>query len=205
MNDHLYTYIDPPNHGHLDRIVRVLRDGGVIAMPTGTNCAFAASPASKKANLTLRRLKPDHPKDRPFALLCGSISSAAGMTRIDGRTFRVLNGIWPGPYTVLLASGPALPRLLKTKRAVLGVKVPDDALAMAILETWGGPLVVTTVPPTEQGPVTMGFEVHETWGHVIELVVDLGEPLPGTETTVLDMSDGGLEIVRVGAGDVSGL
>ncbi len=201
-SEHLYTFLDPPNQRHLDQIVDVLRNNGVIAIGTGTNWAFAADPTSKKANQRIRQLKPDHPSDRPFALLCDSISMAANMTAIDGRAYRLLNRIWPGPFTVLLNASRNLPRVLKTKRAVVGVRIPADALALLIVEQFGGPLMASTVPTDDQGQhLTMGYEVYEQFGTGIELVVDLGEPLPGTETTVVDMSAGDIEIVRQGAGD----
>ncbi len=206
MSEHLYTYIDPPNERHLQQIADVLRHDGVIAMGTGTNWAFAADPTSKKANQRIRQLKPDHPKDRPFALLCGDISMATTMTAIDGAAYRMLRRIWPGPFTVLLKASQDLPRLLKTKRKVVGVRVPDDALAQAIIAQFGGPLVVTTVPRRDDGTHrTMGYEIYEAFGNALDLVVDLGEELPGTETTVVDLSGDDLMIVREGAGDLSRL
>jgi tRNA threonylcarbamoyl adenosine modification protein (Sua5/YciO/YrdC/YwlC family) len=205
MSEHLYTYADPPNERHLTQIVDALQDDGVVALGTGTNWAFVGSPLSKKAEKRIRLLKPDHPKDRPFALLCSDIAMATSMTYIDGSAYRLLKRIWPGPYTVLLKSNHDLPRLLKTKRAVVGVRIPSDALTRLIIEKFGGPLMASTVPDGPQGPLTMGFEVQERFGHGIDIVVDVGDPLPGTETTVLSWTDGELEVVREGAGDVSGL
>lgn len=206
MSDHLYTYIDPPNHKHLEQIVDVLRHNGVIVMSTGTNWAFAADPTSKKAHERIRALKPDHPVDRPFALLCDSISMATTMTLIDGGAYRQLHRLWPGAYTVLLGASKKLPRVLKTKRAVVGVRIPDDPLALLIVEAFGGPLMVSTVPGRpDGGHLTMGYEVAEMFGHAVDLVVDLGEELAGTETTVLDMTSGELVLVRQGAGPIDGL
>ena len=202
-SEHLFTYLDPPNLRHLDQIVHVLRSHGVVAISTGTNWAFAADPTSKKANERIRALKPKHPADRPFALLCSSISMATSMTIIDGGAYRLLNRLWPGAFTVILKGSRALPRVLKTKRLVVGVRVPEDALALAIIEHFGGPLMVSTVPKGADGtPVTLGYEVQEQFGHGLDLVIDLGEELPGTETTVLDLSQGDVEVIREGAGDL---
>ena len=206
MSDHLYTYIDPPNRNHLDQIVDVLRANGVIAIPTGTSWAFAADPTSKKADQRIRRLKPGRAKDRPFSLLCSDISMATQMTVIDGQAYRILRRLWPGPYTVLLKSNHALPRLLKTKRAIVGVRIPDDPLVIALVEHFGGPLMVSTVPRTPEGHAyTLGYEVAEVFGHGLDLVVDLGEPVEGVETTVLDLSDRQVDVIREGAGSTAGL
>jgi len=204
MGEHLYTYNDPPNPRHLDQIAEVLRSNGVIALPTGTNWAFCADPTSKKANQRIRMLKPGHPKELPFSLLCKDISMATMMTTIDGSAFRMLNRVWPGPFTMLLKSNRQLPRLLKTKREVVGVRIPDDPLTLAIVEHFGGPLMASTVPRGDDGQhLRMGYEVFEAHGHGLELVVDVGDELPGSQTTVVDLTSGAPEVVREGAGDIS--
>ncbi len=201
MGEHLYTFVDPPNPRHLERIVDVLQRGGVIAMPAGTNWVLAAEPSSRKAIARIRALKPEHPADRPFSLLCADIATATTVATIDGRTYKLVRRLWPGPYTVLLKAGPKLPRLLATKRKVVGIRVPEDPLATTILRAYGGPLMVSTVPDAPDGQrCTMGYEVYDRLGDRLDMVVDLGEALPATETTVLDLSGGTLEIVREGAG-----
>ncbi|TVQ89987.1 MAG: threonylcarbamoyl-AMP synthase [Deltaproteobacteria bacterium] len=204
--EHLYTWQDPPNERHLDQTVDLLRRDGVIALSTGTSWAFAVDPSSKRANQRLSRLKPHRDADRPYALLCSSISMASGMASIDGGAYRLLNRLWPGPYTVLLPAGPELPRVLKTKRKVVGVRVPDTALATLVVDRFGGPIVVTTVPrgPDDQLP-TMGYEIVEIFGHALDLVLDLGEPVPGTETTVLDLTGDAPQVVRHGVGPLPDL
>ena len=206
MGEHLYTYIDPPNRRHLDQIVEVLRKNGVIAIPTGTSWAFCVDPASKKARTRMVRLKPSHGTDTRFSLICRDISMATSITLIDGRAFRLLNRLWPGPYTILLPSQHSLHRQLRTKRAVVGVRIPVAPLAMVIIEAFGGPLLVSSVPKDAHGALpTMGYEVFERFGRVVDLVVDLGDVMPGDPTTVIDCTMSTPEVIRVGAGDVSRL
>ncbi len=206
MGEHLYTYIDPPNQRHLDQIVEVLRKNGVIAIPAGTSWAFCVDPASKKARTRMQRLKPQHGSDTRFSMVCRDISMATAITIIDGQAFRMLNRLWPGPYTILLPSQHAIHRQLRTKRAVVGVRIPVAPLVMAIIEAFGGPLLVSTVPKDIHGAVpSMGYEVYERFGQKVELVVDLGDALPGSPTTVIDCTMSTPEVIRVGAGDVSRL
>jgi len=204
MGDHLYTYMDPPNQRHLGQIVESLRRNGVIALPMGTSWAFCIDPASKKARTRLARLRPEHATARRFSLICRDISMATSITLIDGRAFRLLNRIWPGPYTVLLPAQHTLHRQLRMKRAIVGVRIPEAPLAMEVLDQFGGPLLVASVPPDDHGAIPkMGYEVHERFSRDVDLVVDLGDELPGVRTSVLDLSMGEPRVVRQGVGDVS--
>ncbi len=204
MGEHLYTFVDPPNRRHLDQIAQTLRRDGVIAIPTGTSWAFCTDPSSAKAVQRLLQLKPGRSKQVPFSLLCRDISMATTMTSIDSRAFRILNRVWPGPFTILLNATNKLPVRMRTKRSVIGVRIPDDPLAMAIVDHFGSPLLVSSVPRMDDGSLpTLGYEVFEHHGHGLDLVVDLGEPLPGVETTVVDMTYSEPEIIREGVGDLS--
>jgi tRNA threonylcarbamoyl adenosine modification protein (Sua5/YciO/YrdC/YwlC family) len=210
MGQHLYTYNDPPSERDLAQILRVLEDDGVVAYPTDQNWAFGCDASSSKALDRIHRLKPSHPKDRPFALICASISMAADVANIDNAAYRVLRRAWPGAYTVLLNAGRNLPRQIKDKRRIVGVRIPSCALLLAVVERFGKPLASTSVPeiqdPVEpksgfMRPPRFGYEVQEVYGHALDLVIDLGSELTGQESTVVDMSQGFAEIVRVGAGD----
>lgn len=204
MGEHLYTYIDPPNPRDLDRIQAVLSKNGVIALSTGTSWAFCADPASKVALARLHKLKPGHPRSLPFAFLCRDVSMASRATFVSGEAFRVLNRIWPGPFTVVLPPRKKLPRALGASRSEVGVRVPDAPLAMLVVERFGKPLVVSSVPRNSEGRLpTMGWEVHEAHGDHLDLVVDLGDEASGTETTVVDLTYGEPEVLREGAGDIS--
>lgn len=202
MGEHLYTYINPPAEKHLERAIRVLNQDGVLALPAGTNWNFACDAASVKALDKIRLLNPRHPRDRPFSLLCSDISMAATVGMVDNNLYRILKKAWPGPYTVLVKRNRALPRQIKDKRAVVGIRIPDSPLVLALIEKYGKPLATTSVPnKADATPYYMGYEVFETFGHAVDLTLDLGDELPGTESTVIDFSEGVPEVVRMGAGD----
>ena len=204
MGDHLYTFVDPPNPKHLERITWVLETDGVLAVPAGTSWMLCCKPNSKKAIQKIRQLKPLRDKDKPFSVVCHSISQASDYAAINGQAFRLLNRICPGPFTVLLKSNRMLPKLLKNKRQVVGIRIPDEPLILEIVKHVGQPLLATSVPTGPAGEIlNMGFAIHEIYGHGLDLVVDLGEELSGQSTTILDMTSGDVEIVRQGAGDLS--
>ena len=204
MGDHLYTFIDPPNPKHLERITWVLEMDGILAVPAGSSWMLCCLPNSKKAIQKIRQLKPLRDKDKPFSVVCHSISMASEVAAINGQAFRLLNRICPGPFTVLLRSNRLLPKLLKNKRQVVGIRIPDEPLILEIVKHVGQPLLATSVPTGLDGEsLNMGFAIHEVYGHGIDLVVDLGEELSGQSTTIIDMTSGNVEIVRQGAGDTS--
>lgn len=200
MGEHLYTYVDPPNERHLDQITELLQRGGVIALSTGTSWAFCADPSSKKALERVIRLRPNHPEGLPFSLICKDISMASRVAVIGGQAYRFLHRVFPGPYTVLLHSQKKLPKLLGSKRTKVGLRIPDAPLCQAIIERFGGPLLVSSVPPGPGGPLSMGWEVFETHGHALDYVVDLGEEVPGHRTTVVDLTTDEPVVVREGIG-----
>jgi tRNA threonylcarbamoyl adenosine modification protein (Sua5/YciO/YrdC/YwlC family) len=209
--EHLYTWVDPPSERDLDRICALLENGGVIAYPTDLNWAFGCDAANGKALDRIRLLKPSHPKEQPFSIMCDSISMAANVGNIEHAAYRVLRKALPGPYTVILERNRNLPRQIKDKRMVVGIRIPKSPLLLALLKQYGKPLATTSVPLVTvftrvEGEAELprfGYQVMENFGHGIDMVVDLGEESPALETTVVDFSSGIPQIIRVGAGDPS--
>lgn len=203
MAEHIYTYDDPPSERDIAKACRVLEDGGVIAYCTDFNWAFGCDVSNSKALDRIRQLKPSHPKDRPFSLICSSISMATTYVNIDQPAFRLLRKMWPGPYTVILPRSRNLPKQIKDKRKVVGVRIPANKMVLSLVETYDKPLATTSIPelPTGDFP-QFGYQVFEAFGHGVDLIMDLGSEVPGTESTVIDMSEGGVDVVREGAGTI---
>ena len=204
MGDLLYTFVDPPNSKHLDQIVWILEMDGVLAVPAGTSWMLCCKPNSKKAIQKIHQLKPLRDREKPFSVVCESISMASEVAAIKGQAFRLLNRFCPGPFTIMLRSNRLLPKLLKNKRQVVGIRIPDEPIIMEIVRRIGVPLLATSVPTGPEGEtLKMGYAIHEAHGHGIDLVVDLGEELSGDSTTILDLTTGKVEVIRSGAGDLT--
>ena len=200
----LYTYSDPPSEKHLKRVCGILEKGGVISYPVGANWAFGCDALSVKALDRIRTLKPDHPKVKSFSLLCSSIKMASDYGHIDSCLYRLLKKMWPGPYTVIVPSERSLARQLKDKRQLVGLRVPECGMVRALLEMYGKALATTSVPRRRDGSAySMGYEVEKSFGHAIDIIVDLGEELSGLESTVVSFESGVPEVIREGLGDVS--
>ncbi len=204
MAEHLFTYINPTSERDLRRACQILEHDGVLAYPMDVNWAFGCDASSVKALDRIRRLKPTHPKERPFSLICSDISMAASVGNIDNHHYRVLKKCWPGPYTVILKRHRNLARQIKDKRAVVGIRIPESPLLRDLVAMLGRPLATASAPPLPSGsPVHMGYELMDEFGHGIDMLLDLGEELPGLESTVVDYSEDEPLVVRVGVGDPS--
>ena len=204
MAEHLYTYIDPPNEKHLEKISKLLENDGVLVLPMGTNWAFACSASSHKALDKIRSLKPKHIKERPFSLVCADMAMASSVGNIDNHLYRYLKKAWPGPFTVIVDRNRTLPKQIKDKRPVVGIRIPNEKITLEIINYFGKPLAVSSLPVEDgQAPLKMGYEIEDQFGHAVDLIVDMGEELSGEESTVIDATDGSIEIVRQGAGDVN--
>lgn len=206
---HLYTYDNPPPARDIERACRVLADDGLLAYPADCNWAIGCDATSAKALDRVHLLKPSHPKDRPFALICSTISMASEYGNIDHTAYRLLKKAWPGPFTVLLSSTRSLPRQLKDKRRVVGIRIPACPLLGAIIDRYGKPLATTSVPMVDFGlekgeaPYIphFGYEVATAYGHALDLILDLGNELSGEESTIIDLTSGVPELIRKGCGN----
>lgn len=203
MSELLYTYIRPTNPKHLERATRLLEDGEVISYPTDVNWAMGASPFSAKGVDKLARLKPDHPKNKPFSLLCADLRMVSEVAIFENSAYRILKKILPGPYTIFLKSHHDLPRIIRDKRPLVGVRIPDCPLLSDLIARLGHPLLTTSLPAGDFGrPPHFGYEVEQRFGRDLGLILDLGEEIIPAETTILDLSEGEPRLVREGVGRI---
>ncbi len=206
MASHLYTWINPVRESHIDQVCRILDNDGVIALPLDVAWAFVCDAASSKALARIHQLKPEHPKSRPFSLICDSVSMASRVCSIDDQVYRWLKRSLPGPFTIILERHSSLPRQIKDKRREVGLRIPKDPLVQAIVAKLGRPLAASTIPIRADNPYAtthpgFGSEVMESWGHALDMVVDLGDESPRQETTIIDLTEGQPTLLRLGAGD----
>ena len=200
----IYTYDDPPAEKHIAEAVKILNNGGLIAYPTDVNWAIGGSALQGAVLDRMRRIKPGKPKEQPFSMICKDISMISQVAYVQASSYRSLKKALPGPYTLLLERNRSLPKFLKDKRKVVGVRVPDSRLLLALVDALGSPLLSSSAPELPDGRLPkFGYEIEESWGHALDLILDLGNESPWSETSIIDLSEGEAEIIREGAGDLS--
>lgn len=192
-----------PQSRHVASVVQIIRSGGLIAYPTDSSYAFGCHIGDKSAIDRIRRIRRTDIKHN-FTLVCADLSAISLYARVDNWAYRLIKSLTPGPYTFILQATREVPKMLQNpKRRTIGLRVPEHPLAHAILEALGEPIMSSTLTlPGDSMPLTEALDIQERIGHQIEAIIDSG-PAGIEPTTVLDLSNGAVEVLRVGRGDVS--
>lgn len=196
---------EDPQPRRVAEIVAAIRAGGLVAYPTDSSYALGCHIGDKRAMDRIHRIRRTG-KDHNFTLVCSDLSEISLYARVDNWTYRLLRAHTPGPYTFILPATREVPkRLQNPKRRTIGIRVPDHPIVKSMLELLGEPIMSSTLAlPGDDIPMTQPDDIERRVGHEIEIIVDGGSV--GIEpTTVVDLSSGGVKILREGRGDVSTL
>ncbi len=203
MAQFFQIHAENPQHRLIVQAADIIRKGGLVVYPTDSAYALGCHIGDKDALeriRTLRKLDKNH----NFTLMCRDLSELATFARVDNQVFRLLKNHTPGAYTFILEATADVPRrLMHPKRKTIGLRVPDNPIALALLEELGEPLMTSSLLlPGEEFPLTDPYDIRDTLEHFVELVIDGGycglEP-----TTVIDLTEHTPQLVRQGKGDFS--
>lgn len=192
-----------PQPRRVSSIVEIIRSGGLIAYPTDSSYAFGCQIGNKKAMDRIHRIRRTDKKHN-FTLICADLSEISTYAKVDNWAYRMIKSLTPGPYTFVLPATREVPkRLQNPKRRTIGLRVPDHVLVNAMLEALGEPIMSSTLLlPGDDTPLTDPLEIEERIGHEVDAIIDAG-PTGIDPTTVLDLSGGFVEVLRLGRGDIS--
>ena len=201
MSQFFQIHPDNPQARLIKQAADIIRRGGVIAYPTDSAYALGCQLGDKSALERIRRIRRLD-DGHNFTLVCRDLSELGTYARVNNTVFRLIRNCTPGPYTFILKATDEVPRrLLHPKRRTIGLRVPDNRIAQALLEALGEPLMsVTLILPGAELPLTDPFEIRERLEHDIDLVID-GGPSSAEPTTVIDLADDEPVLVRQGRGD----
>ena len=191
-----------PQERLVKQAAEIVRQGGVIVYPTDSCYALGCQMGNKEAMeriLAIRQIDLKH----HLTLMCADLSELGTYAKVDNSQFRQLKAATPGAYTFILPATKEVPnRTLHPKRKTIGLRVPDNKIALDLLAELGEPMLSCTLMlPEETEPQTDPYEIRNLLEHAVDLIIDGG--WCGTEpTTVIDMTDG-TELIRQGAGDTS--
>lgn len=202
MSQFFQIHPENPQLRLIKQAAQIIHGGGIVALPTDSCYALVCHLDDKGAVERLRRIRGVDEKHH-LTLLCRDLSEISQYARVDNRQYRLLKAATPGPYTVILEATKEVPRRLShPSRKTIGLRVPENRIACALLEDLGQPLLGTTlILPGQSDPLTDAEDVREHLGRQIELVIDGGacgfEP-----TTVVDLTGEEPLLVRKGRGAI---
>ena len=203
MSQFYQIHPDNPQARLISNAADIVRKGGVVVYPTDSAYALGCHIGDKSALDRIRRIRKLDARHH-FTLVCRDLSEIATYAKVDNTVYRLLRHCTPGPYTFILRATSEVPRrLLHPKRKTVGLRVPDNRIAAALLADLGEPLMsVTLIMPGEEYPLIDPYDIRDTLQHEVDLVIDGGycgmEP-----TTVVDLADETPMVLRVGKGDIA--
>ncbi|MCW5589067.1 MAG: threonylcarbamoyl-AMP synthase [Legionellales bacterium] len=202
MSTTLHIHPLNPQQRLIHRAIEIIRQGGVIVYPTDSAYALGCQIGDKHALDRIRQIRQIDEKHN-LTLICRDLSDISTYAIVNNSAFRFLKAYTPGPYTFLLKATREVPRRLQNPhRKTIGIRIPENPIAMALLEALGEPMMTTTlILPNEEMPLLDPYEIDIQVGHAVDLIIDGG--YCGFEaTTVFDLVDDIPTIVRQGKGDV---
>lgn len=200
-----YLEIHPvnPQARLISRAVDIINSGGVVAYPTDSSYALGCHLGDKNAMERIRRIRKLNDKHN-FTLVCRDLSDISTYSHVDNADYRLLKSLTPGAYTFLLKATNEVPRRLQNpKRKTIGIRIPANVICQSLLDELGQPLMSSTlIMPDEEHPLNDADEIIDRLDKLVDLIID-GGPCPVEPTTVLSLTNDGVEVVRHGAGDTS--
>ncbi len=192
-----------PQPKRVEQVVDILKRGGIVAYPTDTTYGIGCSIFSKKGLERIYQVK-QRDKRKPFSFICADLSEVSRYTRLTNQAFKIMKRYLPGPYTFVLEASREVPDLLTTRQKTVGIRIPDNPVCMAIVQSLGIPIVTTSANLSGDDPVGDPLEILRQFGKNIDIVVDGG--LLATEvSSVISLVGDQIELLREGAGDLSWL
>ncbi|MFV5696414.1 L-threonylcarbamoyladenylate synthase [Flavobacterium sp. LB3P122] len=203
MAQFIKIYADKPNEAAIAKVVKVLKDGGLVIYPTDTVYGLGCDITNTKALERIAKIKGIKLDKANFSFVCHDLSNLSDYVKqIDTATFKLLKRALPGPYTFILPGNNNLPKEFK-KKTTVGIRVPDNAIALEIVRQLGNPIVSTSIHDDDDviEYTTDPELIFEKWQNLVDLVIDGGYG-DNMGSTIIDLSGDEPIVLRVGKGSL---
>jgi len=184
-----------PQQRHINRVSEALAQGGLIAYPTDTFYGIGCDLFNKRGIQLIYRLKK-RPLTKPFSFVCDSLKEISRYALVSNYAYKTMKRLLPGPYTFILEGTKLVPTIMLTRRKTVGIRVPDNLIALGIVRTFGRPVISTSAGCDDP------LEIKEVFGAYLDIVVDGGmfDPSPSSVVSLINDTP---DIIRTGKGDIS--
>ena len=193
-----------PEGRKIAQIISILEDGGIIIYPTDTVYGLGCDINNQKAVDRICKLRKLDPKKANLSIICKNISQASEYAQqIDNSVFRLMKRNLPGPFTFILSAANSVPKQFKNRKKTIGIRIPDHAIPIAIVEALGRPILTTSLKSDDKilEYFTDPEDIYEDFKKLVDAVIDSG--IGGnTPSTVVNCTRGEIEVIREGAGNL---
>jgi len=203
MAQFIKIYENNPNEAAIAKVVKVLRDGGLVIYPTDTVYGLGCDITNSKALERIAKIKGVKLDKANFSFICHDLSNLSDYVKqISTSTFKLLKRALPGPYTFILPGNNNLPKEFK-KKTTVGIRIPDNSIALEIVRQLGNPIVSTSIRDDDEViEYTTDTElIFEKWQNLVDMVIDGGYG-DNMGSTIIDLSGDEPIVVREGKGDI---
>jgi len=190
-----------PQERLINRVVEILRKGGIIAYPTDTYYGIGCDIMNKKAIEKIYQLR-QRDKKKPFSFICSNLKNISIYAKVTNYAYKNMKRLLPGPYTFVLEGSKLVPKIMLTRRRTAGIRVPNHPICMALVEGLGNPVISTSAKTPEEKIFEDPSLIYDFFKNRIDVVID-GGPVAGRPSSVVSLIDDTPEIIREGMGDVS--
>ena len=199
----LHLHPETPQPRLVSKIAEHLKAGGVIIYPTDTIYGLGCDIYNHKAIERICKIKNIEPQKAQLSFICRDLSNLSDYTKsINTPLYRILKSHLPGPYTFILPAAKEVPKKLWSKRKTVGIRVPNHAVSLKLVEELGNPIISTSTTNRHGEILIDPFEIKNIFNAHVDLMLASGN-LSGDPSSVVDLSEDEPEIIREGAGDVS--
>lgn len=203
MAQFIKIYPENPNEKEIAKVVKALKEGALIIYPTDTVYGLGCDITNTKALERIARIKGIKLDKANFSFICSDLSHISDyIKQIDTSTFKILKRALPGPYTFILPGNNSLPKEFK-KKTTVGIRVPDNAIAIEIVRQLGNPIVSTSIHDEDEilEYSTDPELIFEKWQNLVDVVIDGGYG-DNQASTIIDLSGNEPEVIREGKGSL---
>lgn len=189
-----------PQEREINRVVDIIKKGGIVAYPTDTFYGIGCDLMNKRAIEKIYTLK-QRDKNKPFSFICSDLKNISLYAKVSNFAYRNMKRLLPGPYTFILSGSKLVPKIMLTKRKTAGIRVPDNKIALSLANALGHPIISTSASDPDDKVFDDPSLLHDHFLKTIDVVID-GGPVPGAPSSVISLIDDIPEIIRYGAGDI---
>lgn len=203
MAKFIKIYPDNPNEKEIQKVVKILQDGGLVIYPTDTVYGLGCDITNTKALERIAKIKGIKLEKANFSFVCNDLSNISDYVKsLDTSSFKILKRALPGPYTFILEGNNNLPKEFKKKKTV-GIRVPDNSIALELVKQLGNPIVSTSIYDDDEliEYTTDPELIFEKWQNRVDVVIDGGYG-DNMASTIIDLTGNEPEVIREGKGSI---